>query len=117
MFPWEKSIVMFESPIVAHRCSACRAAFRRAADEALMSMGIAERKRGMSVSVRGSDINHRHTRTGFANARHGVELRKRKRRASVLVCGSKQGYDWPESNSNLEALEIRHIIGGVQWED
>ena len=34
-------------------------------------------------------INHRHTRRGFANARHDSEWRKRKRRASVLVCGSK----------------------------
>lgn len=32
-------------------------------------------------------INHRHTRTGFVNARHDSEWRKRKRRASVLVCG------------------------------
>ena len=32
-------------------------------------------------------INRRHTRTGFANARHNSEWRKRKRRASVLVCG------------------------------
>ena len=44
---------MFESTIVAHRCSVCCAAFRRAADGALMSMRIAERKRGMSVLVGG----------------------------------------------------------------
>ena len=34
-------------------------------------------------------INHRHTRTGFANARPDSEWRKRKRRMSVLVCGSE----------------------------
>ena len=33
-------------------------------------------------------INHRRTRTGFANARLDSEWRKRKRVASVLVCGS-----------------------------
>ena len=32
-------------------------------------------------------INHRHTRTGFTNARHDSEWRKRKRRASAVVCG------------------------------
>ena len=32
-------------------------------------------------------INHRNTRTGFANARPDWEWRKRKRRASALVCG------------------------------
>ena len=64
-----------------------------------------------------SFVNHGHTRTGLANARPDWEWRKRKRRESALVCGSKQGYDWPESNSNLEALGIRHILGGVQWED
>ena len=76
--------MMFESSIVAHCCSVCRAAFRRAADGA---MRIAERKRGMSVLVSGLRINHRHTRTGFANARPSWEWRKRKRRASVLVRG------------------------------
>ena len=80
--------MMFESSIVAHCCSVCRAAFRRAADGA---MRIAERKRGMSVLVCGLRINHRHTRTGFANARPSWEWRKRKRRASVLVCGLEHG--------------------------
>ena len=86
-------------------------------------------------------MNHRHTRTGFArplaapsglglrpratrplrggriSARHDSEWRKRKRRESALVCGSKQGYDWPgatTSNGSLETLGIRHILGGVQ---
>ena len=61
--------------------------------------------------------NYGHTRTAFANARHDSEWRKRKRRESALVCGSKQGYDWPgatTSNGSLETLGIRHILGGVQ---
>ena len=41
-------------------------------------------KRGRGVE----EINHGRTRTGFVNARPELEMRKRKRRASVLVCGS-----------------------------
>ncbi len=65
-------------PIPASCRARCRAVFRRVAGGALP-----ERGRGVE------EINHGRTRTGFVNARPELEMRKRKRRASVLVCGSR----------------------------
>ncbi len=59
-----------------------RAAFRRVAGGVLPV-----RWRGVE------EINHGRTRTPLTNARPELEMRKRKRRASVLVCGLSQRFE------------------------
>ena len=60
-------------------------------------------------------INHRHTRTGFANARHDTEWRKRKRSASVSVCGLSERFQRMGVEEKIDNVHPLDAVMVERW--
>ena len=71
-------------------------------------------KTSLPVLVCGLFVNYGRTRTGIANARPDLGWRKRKRCASVLVCGLKNNHVWV---GGLEQVAVRAGSGQFKDED